>query len=66
MVKNIIKKMRKIKLSILDQSVIKPGGNAKGAVNETIATAKLAEQLGYSSSGGSSLIAAKFGMGFSI
>ena len=48
MVKNIIKKMRKIKLSILDQSVIKPGGNAKGAVNETIATAKLAEQLGYS------------------
>lgn len=48
MVKNVIKKMRKIKLSILDQSVIKPGGNAKGAVNETIATAKLAEQLGYS------------------
>lgn len=41
-------KMRKIKLSILDQSVIRPGGNAKEAVNETIATAKLAEQLGYS------------------
>lgn len=40
--------MRTIKLSILDQSVTRPGGNAKEAVSETIATAKLAEQLGYS------------------
>jgi len=48
-VKNIIKtKMRKLKLSILDQSVIRPGGNAKEAINETVATVKLAERLGYS------------------
>ncbi len=40
--------MEKIKLSILDQSVIKPGGNAKEAINETVATVKLAEKLGYS------------------
>ena len=40
--------MGKIKLSILDQSVIKPGGNAKEAINETVATVKLAEKLGYS------------------
>ena len=39
--------MRKLKLSILDQSVIRPGGNAKGAINETVATVKLAEELGY-------------------
>ncbi len=40
--------MRKLKLSILDQSVIRPGGNAKDAINETVATVKLAEELGYS------------------
>lgn len=38
---------RKIKLSVLDQSVIRKGGNAKQAIKETIETAKLAEQLGY-------------------
>lgn len=39
---------RKIKLSILDQSIVRKGGTAKQAVEETIATAKLAERLGYS------------------
>ena len=38
---------RKIKLSILDQSIVRKGGTATQAVAETIATAKLAEQLGY-------------------
>jgi len=38
---------RKIKLSILDQSIVRKGGTAAQAVAETIATAKLAEQLGY-------------------
>ncbi len=38
---------QKIKLSILDQSIIRKGGNAGQAINETIETAKLAEQLGY-------------------
>lgn len=38
---------RKIKLSILDQSIVRKGGNARQAVNETIFTAKLAERLGY-------------------
>jgi luciferase family oxidoreductase group 1 len=38
---------RKIKLSILDQSIVRKGGNAMQAVAETIATAKLAERLGY-------------------
>jgi luciferase family oxidoreductase group 1 len=36
-----------IKLSILDQSIVRKGGNAQQAVAETIATAKLAERLGY-------------------
>ena len=39
--------MAKIKLSILDQSVIHHNGNATRAIDETIATAKLADQLGY-------------------
>ena len=39
--------MAKIKLSILDQSVIHHNGNARQAIEETIATAKLADQLGY-------------------
>ncbi|HRN58026.1 MAG TPA: LLM class flavin-dependent oxidoreductase, partial [Agriterribacter sp.] len=39
--------MAKIKLSILDQSVIYHNGTAKQAIDETIATAKLADQLGY-------------------
>ena len=38
---------RKIKLSILDQSIVREGSSAHDAVYETIATAKLAEELGY-------------------
>ena len=38
---------QRIKLSILDQSVVRKGGTARQAIAETIATAKLAEQLGY-------------------
>ena len=38
---------RKIKLSILDQSIIRKGGTAKQAISETIETAKKAEQLGF-------------------
>ncbi len=36
-----------IKLSILDQSIVKKGGTAAEAIAETIETAKLAEELGY-------------------
>lgn len=36
-----------LKLSILDQSVVRKGGTAKEAINETIDAAILAEQLGY-------------------
>lgn len=39
---------RKIKLGVLDQSIIRKGGTAAQAVRETIETAKLAEKLGYS------------------
>jgi len=38
---------RKIRLSILDQSVVRKGGTAAQAIAETIETVKLAEQLGY-------------------
>ncbi len=38
---------RKIKLSILDQSIIRKGGTAAQAIAETVETAKIAEQLGY-------------------
>src|SRR5688572_20517660 len=38
---------RKLKLSVLDQSIVRQGSTARDAVEETIATAKLAEQLGY-------------------
>ncbi len=38
---------RKIKLSVLDQSIVRKGGTAAQAVAETIETARLAEQLGY-------------------
>jgi luciferase family oxidoreductase group 1 len=38
---------RKLKLSILDQSIVRQGSTAREAVEETIATVKLAEQLGY-------------------
>ncbi len=37
----------KIKLSILDQSIIRQGQTATDAINETIATAKFAEDAGY-------------------
>jgi luciferase family oxidoreductase group 1 len=36
-----------LKLSILDQSIVRKGDTARQAVEETIATAKLAESLGY-------------------
>ncbi|MEO6546519.1 MAG: LLM class flavin-dependent oxidoreductase [Ferruginibacter sp.] len=39
---------RKLKLGILDQSIVRHGSTAKDAIQETIATAKLAEELGYS------------------
>lgn len=39
--------MVKIKLSILDQSVIYHNSTAKQALDETIATAKMADRLGY-------------------
>lgn len=37
-----------MKLSILDQSIVRKGGTPAEAIMETIETAKLAEQLGYS------------------
>ncbi|MCW3092416.1 MAG: luciferase-like monooxygenase family protein [Ferruginibacter sp.] len=39
---------RKLKLGILDQSIVRQGSTAADAIQETIATAKLAEELGYS------------------
>lgn len=38
---------KRIKLSILDQSIVKKGGTAAEAIAETIETVRLAEQLGY-------------------
>lgn len=38
---------KKLKLSILDQSIVRQGSSAAEAIEETIATAKLAESLGY-------------------
>jgi len=40
--------MKKITLGILDQSVVQKNRTAKEAIEETIATVKLAEKLGYS------------------
>jgi luciferase family oxidoreductase group 1 len=40
--------MNNIKLGILDQSVVRKNSSAREAIEETIATAKLAEALGYS------------------
>mgnify|MGYP002359257181 FL=1 len=40
--------MKKIKLGILDQSVVHTGSTAKEAIDETISTAILADALGYS------------------
>jgi luciferase family oxidoreductase group 1 len=39
--------VRKIKLGILDQSIVREGSTARDAIEETVATVKLAEQLGY-------------------
>ena len=39
--------VRKIKLSILDQSIVRAGFSAADAIQETIATAQLGEELGY-------------------
>lgn len=39
--------MKTIKLGILDQSIVHHGKTAKDAFNETIATVKFAEELGY-------------------
>lgn len=39
--------MKSIKLSILDQSIVQHGKTARQALEETIATAQLAERLGY-------------------
>lgn len=39
--------MKNIRLSILDQSIVQHGKTAKQALDETIATVKLAERLGY-------------------
>ncbi|KAA6439191.1 LLM class flavin-dependent oxidoreductase [Dyadobacter flavalbus] len=40
--------MSDIKLGILDQSIVRHGSGVQQAINETIATAQLAEDLGYS------------------
>lgn len=40
--------MKHFKLGILDQSVVRHGASVREAIHETIATAKLAEELGYS------------------
>lgn len=40
--------MRKIKLGILDQSVVRTGSTAQEAIQETIETVQLAEKLGFS------------------
>src|SRR6478609_6230887 len=40
-------RMETIKLGILDQSVVRQGATVQEAIQETIATAKLAEELGY-------------------
>lgn len=39
---------RKIKLSVLDQSIVRKAGSASQAIAETIEIAKLTDQLGYS------------------
>ncbi len=38
---------RELKLSILDQSIVREGYTSRQAIEETVATAKLAEKLGY-------------------
>ena len=40
--------MTHIKLGILDQSIVRQGSTVQEAIQETVATAKLAEELGYS------------------
>ncbi|MEP7259258.1 MAG: MsnO8 family LLM class oxidoreductase, partial [Flavitalea sp.] len=39
--------MKNIKLSVLDQSIVRQGSNARMALKETVETVILAEQLGY-------------------
>ena len=39
--------MKRIRLSILDQSIVRKGGTAAEAVSETILTARLGDELGY-------------------
>lgn len=39
--------MKKLKISILDQSVVQKNKTPREAIDETVATVKLAEQLGY-------------------
>ena len=38
---------RNLRLSVLDQSPIRPGATARDAILETTALAQLADQLGY-------------------
>ncbi len=38
---------KKLKLSVLDQSIVRKGGTAAQAIAETVETAKFAERLGY-------------------
>jgi luciferase family oxidoreductase group 1 len=40
--------MKHIKLGILDQSIVRQGSTVQEAIKETISTARLAEELGYS------------------
>src|SRR4051812_34951149 len=45
---HVYQRMKKLKLSILDQSVVQKNKNPREAIQETVNTVKLAEQLGYS------------------
>jgi luciferase family oxidoreductase, group 1 len=45
--RNFTNAMKKIKLSILDQSIVRKGSTAREAVEETIETVQMAERLGY-------------------
>src|SRR5688572_12792415 len=48
MLQTCIDVMKHIKLGILDQSIVRQGSMVQEAIKETISTAKLAEELGYS------------------
>ena len=47
-IQKIIFTMQNLKIGILDQSVVRNENDVRGAILETIETAKLAEELGYS------------------